>query len=195
MLKLKKTFISPEEYFELEEAAEYKSEYYHGEMFAMSGASYHHNLIAGNVFAALHTSLRDSDCIVFSSDMKIELDKAKHYAYPDISAVCGDVRFAEKRNDTIVNPALIIEILSESTQEYDKGLKFRAYQKIASLKDYVVIDQYSYSVEYFSKNNSGIWISEKFENPDDRFVIRSVDVELSLDMIYHRVKISKEGLL
>ena len=190
MLKLKQTFISPEEYFEIEEAAEYKSEYYHGEMFAMSGASYHHNVIAMNVAGTLYSALRNSDCIVFGSDMKIELDKAKHYAYPDISAVCGDVRFAERRNDTIVNPALIIEILSESTQDYDRGLKFRAYQKIASLKDYIVIDQYSHSVEYFSENNAGLWVSEKFEKPDERFVIRSVGVELSLDMIYHRVKLT-----
>jgi Uma2 family endonuclease len=191
MLKLKKTFISAEEYFEIEEAAEYKSEYYHGEIFAMSGASFAHNLIAGNVFARLHTSLGDSDCVVFNSDMKIELDKAKHYAYPDVSAVCGDVRFAEGRDDTIVNPVLIIEVLSESMQKYDRDLKFKAYQNIVSLKDYILIDQYSYSVEYFSKNKSGVWISEIFENIDDKCIIRSVDVELSLNSIYHKVKFTE----
>ncbi|HAO20723.1 MAG: hypothetical protein BWK80_54060 [Desulfobacteraceae bacterium IS3] len=190
MLKLKKTYITPEEYFEIEEAAEYKSEYYHGEMFAMSGASFAHNLVAGNVFASLHRSLRDSDCIVFNSDMKIELDKAKHYAYPDVSAVCGDVRFAEGRDDTIVNPVLIIEVLSESTQKYDRDLKFKAYQNIASLKDYILIDQYSYRVEYFSKNNFGFWDSEVFEKIDDKFIVRSVDVELSLNIIYHRVRLT-----
>ena len=97
MLKLQKISISPEEYFEIEEAAEYKSEYYHGEIFAMSGASFSHNVIAMNVAGTLYSALRNSDCIVFGSDMKIELDKARHYAYPDVSTVCGDVRFAAGR--------------------------------------------------------------------------------------------------
>jgi Uma2 family endonuclease len=98
MLKLGKTFITAEEYFAIEEAAEYKSEYYHGEMFAMSGASFHHNVIAVNALTALHNFLQNSDCFVFSSDIKIEVDEAKHYAYPDASLVCGNVEFARRRS-------------------------------------------------------------------------------------------------
>ncbi len=188
MLKLQKTFITAEEYFEIEEAAEYKSEYYHGEMFAMSGAAFHHNVIAMNISGTLYSALRNSDCMVFGSDMKIELDKAKHYAYPDVSAVCGDVRFAAGRNDTIANPVLIIEVLSESTQEYDRGLKFKAYQNLPSLKEYILIDQYSCSVEYFFKDADGVWLSEKYDKPEDTLNLRSVDAELSLRAIYHRVK-------
>jgi len=188
MLKIRKTFISAEEYFEIEEAAEYKSEYYHGEMFDMSGASHHHNIVAGNVFAGLHAFLRNSDCIPYTSDMKIQVDEAKHYAYPDVSVVCGNVEFAHRRNDTIVNPVLIIEVLSESTQDYDKGLKFKAYQNISSLKEYILIDQYSCSVEHFFKNTDGLWLSEKYEKPEDTLKLRSVDAELSLSEIYHRVK-------
>ena len=188
MLKLQKTFITAEEYFDIEEAAEYKSEYYHGEMFAMSGAAFHHNVIAMNISGTLYSALRNSDCMVFGSDMKIELDKARHYAYPDISAVCGEIEFAPGRNDTIVNPVLIIEILSESTQEYDRGLKFKAYQNIVSLKEYLLIDQYSCSVEHFFKNETGKWLSEIFDTPADTLKLRSVDAELSLSAIYHRVK-------
>jgi Uma2 family endonuclease len=191
MLNLRKTFISAEEYFAIEEAAGYKSEYYHGEMFAMSGASFHHNVIAMNVAGTLYSALRNSDCMVFGSDMKVELDKARHYAYPDISAVCGDVRFAAGRNDTIVNPVLIIEVLSESTHEYDRGLKFKAYQNIPSLKEYILIDQYSCRVEYFFKGESGRWNSEKFDKPEDTVKIYSVDAELSLKEIYHRIKFKK----
>jgi Uma2 family endonuclease len=188
MLKLRKTFISAEEYFEIEEAAEYKSEYYHGEMFAMSGALVNHNLIVGNAFAGLHNLLRNSDCFVFPSDIRVELDKARHYAYPDVSVVCGDIRCADGRKDTIVNPVLIIEVLSESTQEYDRGLKFKAYQNIPSLKEYILIDQYSCSVEHFFKDESGRWIAEKLDNPEDTLKLRSVDAEVSLRAIYHRVK-------
>ena len=188
MLKLQKTFITAEEYFDIEEAAEYKSEYYHGEMFAMSGAAFHHNVIAVNVVVALSNALRNSDCFIFSSDMKIELDEARHYAYPDVSVVCGEIEFALRRNDTIANPVLVIEVLSESTQEYDRGLKFKAYQNIVSLREYILIDQYSYRVEYFFKNTDGLWIYEKYDNPEDTLKFRSVDAELSLRAIYHRVK-------
>jgi len=188
MLKLQKTFITAEEYFDIEEAAEYKSEYYHGEMFAMSGALVNHNLIAMNASAGLHNLLKNSDCFVFPSDIRVELDKARHYAYPDVSVICGDIRCADGRKDTIVNPVLIIEILSESTQEYDRGLKFKAYQNIVSLREYILIDQYSYRVEYFFKNTDGLWIYEKYDNPEDTLKLRSVDAELSLSAIYHRVK-------
>ncbi len=188
MLKLQKTFITAEEYFAIEEAAEYKSEYYHGEMFAMSGALVNHNLIVGNAFAGLYNLLRNSDCFVFPSDIRVELDKARHYAYPDVSVVCGDIRCADGRKDTIVNPVVIIEVLSESTQEYDRGLKFKAYQNIPSLKEYILIDQYSCRVEHFFKYADGLWIFEKYDKSEDTVKLRSVDAELSLNEIYHRVK-------
>ncbi len=157
-------------------------------MFAMSGASNNHNIVAGNVFAGLHTFLRNSDCIPYTSDMKIQVDKARHYTYPDVSVVCGEIEFAPGRNDTIANPVLIIEVLSESTQEYDRGLKFKAYQNIPSLKEYILLDQYSCSVEYFFKDAAGGWLSEKYDKPEDTLKLRSVDAELSLRAIYHRVK-------
>ncbi len=188
MLQVQKTFITAEEYFEIEEAAEYKSEYYHGEMFAMSGASNNHNIVAGNTFFNLYGSLRNTDCLVYIGDMKVQLDEARHYAYPDVSVVCGNVEFAPGRNDTIVNPVVIIEVLSESTQDYDRGLKFKAYQNIPSLKEYILIDQYSCSVEYFFKDESGKWNSEKLDKPEDTLKLRSADAEISLKAIYHRVK-------
>ncbi|MCP4120493.1 MAG: Uma2 family endonuclease, partial [Bacteroidetes bacterium] len=147
-----------------------------------------HNIIAGNTFASLHTSLRNSECTVFTSDMKIQVDKDRHYTYPDISIICGDIEFAGNRDDTVINPLVIFEILSKSTKDYDRGSKFTAYKNIKSLRDYIMIDQYTCHVEYFHKNEAGKWILDEFKNPDDTFKIRSVDIELSLDTIYARVK-------
>ncbi len=184
----KKQYFSHEEYFDMEEAAEYKSEYYHGEIFAMSGASFSHNIIAGNTFASLHTSLRNSECTVFTSDMKIQVDEDRHYTYPDISIACGDIEFAKNRNDTIINPIVIFEVLSESTMNYDRGAKFAAYKNISSLKDYILIDQYTCHVEYFHKNEAGKWSLDEFKNQNDTFKIKSLDIEIVLDTIYNRVK-------
>jgi len=180
--------ITPEEYFAMEEAAEYKSEYYYSEIFAMSGASYHHNVIAVNLIHALHSALIDKPCQVFSSDMKVQVDEAVHYTYPDVSVVCGDIEFARGRDDIIKNPAVIFEILSESTKDYDRGSKFTAYRKIKSLQNYIVVDQYACHVEYFYKNETGKWTLEEFADSDDRFIIRAIDAELSLKTIYERIK-------
>jgi len=180
--------ITPEEYFAMEESAEYKSEYYYGEIFAMSGASHNHNMIAVNIIAALHGSLRNSECVVYGSDMKVQVDEAVHYTYPDVSVVCGDIEFAQGRDDIIRNPAVIFEILSESTKDYDRGSKFTAYRKIKSLKDYIIVDQYACHAEYFYKDESGRWTLEEFTNSDDRFIIRAIDAELSLNTVYERVK-------
>ncbi len=182
------TVLSAQEYLEMEEHAEYKSEYYHGELFAMSGASHRHNLISGNIFGSLYHFLRDSDCFVYGSDMKIEVDKARHYTYPDLSIVCGDVRFAANRDDTVTNPVVIVEILSESTRDYDRGSKFTAYRNISSLKDYLLVDQYSCHVEYFFKDEKGRWGLEEYRSEDDCFIIKSVNAEISMKQIYHRVK-------
>ncbi|QTA86234.1 Uma2 family endonuclease [Desulfonema magnum] len=183
-----KELISPEEYFAVEEAAQYKSEYYHGEIFAMTGASFNHNLIAMNLATRLHSALRDSSCFVFASDMKIQADEARHYVYPDVSVVCGDIEFLGNRDDIITNPVVIIEVLSESTQSYDRGDKFKAYRKIRSLRDYILVDQYACHVEYFFKNKAGRWELDEFETLEDSFNIRSVDVDLPLETIYYRVE-------
>ncbi len=180
-------FISHNDYLETEEHAEYKSEYYHGEIFAMTGASHNHNLITGNVFASLHRALRESDCFVYTGDMKVQIDRARHYVYPDVSVVCGEIEFAENRNDTITNPAVIIEVLSESTKDYDRGSKFKAYRNIRTLADYILIDQYSYHIEHFLKNNAGKWELEDFRKASDVFALRSVDATLSLEDVYYRV--------
>jgi len=182
-------YISSEEYFEMEKYAVFKSEYYHGELFAMSGASVNHNLITMNTGASLHTSLRNSNCFVFPSDIKVQVDEAMHYTYPDISIVCGDIKYAANRNDVISNPIVIIEILSKSTADYDKGSKFTAYKHIDSLQDYILIDQYSYHVEYYHKLDKMEWNFKDIKNLNNFFTIKSINVELKLSDIYYRVKL------
>jgi len=182
--------ISSDEYFEIEETAEYKSEYYHGEIFAMSGASVNHNLIAMNISAGLYDSLRNSDCFVFPGDIKVQVAESAHYVYPDVSVVCGEIEYGTNRDDIITNPVVIIEILSESTKDYDKGSKFQAYRKIRTLRDYILIDQYAYHVEYFSKNELGKWMLDEFENLNDLFTVKSINVDLPLNSIYFRVKLT-----
>ena len=191
MAKREKKPITPDEYFAMEENAEYKNEYYHGEIFAMTGASFSHNLIAGNIFASCYQSLHDSDCYIFMCDMRVQVDPAKHYAYPDMSIICEEIDFADGRDDTLSNPVVIIEILSESTRDYDRGSKFKAYRKINSLRDYILVDQYSFYVEYFYKNEHGKWVLEEYDNLNDAIKIKSINLELSLSTIYDRVKLSE----
>jgi len=192
MKKPEKKIISPDEYFVMEESAEYKSEYYHGEVFSMTGASFNHNLIGGNIFSSIHTSLRGSTCFVFMSDMRVQVDQGKHYTYPDMSIACGEIDFADGRDDTIKNPVVIFEILSESTRDYDRGSKFKAYRKINALKDYILVDQYSFFIEYFHKNEEGKWVLDEYNNLNDVIKIKSIDIELSLDTIYDRLKLHSD---
>ena len=143
-----------------------------------------------NVASMLHESFHDSNCFVLGGDMRIQADKAKHYTYPDLSVVCGDIEFIEGRDDTITNPVVIFEVLSASTKDYDRGSKFTAYRNIPSLKDYILIDEYAYHVEYFYKNERGIWSLVEFKSLDDTFKINSIDIELPLNTIYYRVKLA-----
>ena len=179
--------ISSNEYFEIEASSEIKSEYFHGSIFAMTGASFNHNLITMNVSTTLFGPLRDLGCFIFSGDIRIQVQQGNHYTYPDISMVCNRVDFEGDRNDTILNPVAIIEVLSDSTKNYDRGSKFFAYRAIPSLKDYILIDQYACHVEYFRKNDAEQWVLEELTNSDDILVIRSLGIDLPLKTIYERV--------
>jgi len=181
--------ISLEEYFETEQRAEFKSEYYHGEIFAMTGASIAHNLIVSNIITALNNALSDSPCFVFPGDIKVQVDPALHYTYPDVSVVCSDIEFAENRKDTIVNPVVIFEVLSQPARDYDRGSKFKEYRKIKSLKDYVLVDQYSIFIEHFYKNESGFWILNEFEHVNDSLNICSLNIDICLSKIYNKINL------
>src|SRR5437870_1310644 len=133
--------FSPEEYLALEREAEYKSEYVDGFIIAMSGTSRRHSLIAGNVFAAIHAAIRGRPCEVHTSDLRVKVTATGLYTYPDVVALCGEPRFEDEVLDTLLNPDVIVEVLSESTEAYDRGKKAARYRRLESLQEYVLIAQ------------------------------------------------------
>ena len=187
MLPNAKKYYTPEEYLALEEKAEYKSEYYQGEIFAMAGGSYNHTVISVNLIIALGSAFASRRCIVFNSDMKVLVEANGLYTYPDISAVCGAPGFVANRTDVITNPILIIEVLSDSTSFYDRNNKFALYRALSSLEDYVLIDQKQVLVEYYRRTGSRSWSLETYESLEEVVKLEAVEVELSLSQIYHKV--------
>ena len=191
MLKAEQKFYSPEDYFELENEAEYRSEYFRGEIFAMAGGTPNHNRLMLNFANLLNTAFKGRSCEAFASDLRVQIDKEKHYTYPDVTAICGEIVFAENRKDTVCNPVLIAEILSDSTKDYDRGSKFTAYRNIESLRDYVLIEQNRVHIEHFSKENDGTWRLREYFNSEDMLILESLGVGVPICEIYSRVSFTR----
>ena len=150
-------FVSPEEYLKRERRAEYKSEYFAGEIVAMAGAKRTHNLVSNNVTISLGTQLRNEPCEVYSNDMRVQADGEKQYSYPDVVVVCGEPQFRDGREDTLLNPTVVVEVLSPSTEAKDRGEKFLRYRQIDSLTDYLLVAQNERRVEQFTRQSDGSW--------------------------------------
>jgi Uma2 family endonuclease len=187
MLQRQLTFYTPEEYLALEEKADHKSEYYNGEIFAMAGGSYNHNVIVGNINAALNQFAESRPCVAFANDMRLLVKANSLYTYPDVMLVCGSIEFVENRNDTVTNPIVIVEVLSKSTRDYDRGFKFELYREIETLQDYVLIDQARIHVECFHKLEDGRWVLVEFNRPDVTLTIESLNFEISISRICQKV--------
>jgi Uma2 family endonuclease len=182
------TYLSPEEYLAIERKAEYRSEYFAGEMFAMAGASKkRHNLITGNVSRVLGNQLLERECNVYSVDMRVKISGTIKYTYPDIVATCGDEQFEDAESDTLLNPQLIIEVLSPSTEGYDRGKKFEAYQRIASLVEFILVSQEPYRVEHFMRESERRWAYSEYRTAEDTVQLKSIGCELTLKDIYIKV--------
>jgi Uma2 family endonuclease len=189
MATARKRRYKPEEYLELERAADYKSEYIDGEIYAMTGGSEEHNVITGNIFAALHTQLQDRPCRVYVNDMRVGVSAAEMYTYPDVVAVCGPRLFAEGQRDTLLNPTVICEVLSPSTEAYDRGYKFAYYRRLESLTDYVLIAQDRVWVEHHGLRN-GIWqLVNEASDLADNIRLPAIDCTLTLAEIYRKVEV------
>lgn len=185
MSSLPKQLYTPEEYLERERRAEYKSEYFAGEIVAMAGAKRKHNLIAGNIFASLYAQLREKPCEVYSNDMKVQADKAKQFSYPDVVVVCGEPQFRDNQDDVLQNPTVIVEVLSPSTEAYDRGEKFLRYRRLESLQEYLLVTQNERRVEHFTKQSDGSW--RMTETTEGDFELESVGCTLAFDDIYNKV--------
>lgn len=179
--------LSPEEYLRLERAAETKSEYLDGVMYAMSGASFAHNFIVGGLVWSLRSRL-PSRCRVSSSDLKVQVSNPTCYFYPDVSVVCGTPEAADDRRDIVLNPTIVFEVLSNSTAGYDRGQKFAAYRSIASLQEYVLVSQDAYLVEHFRREGDH-WIFTPIQGREGSLTLGSVAVEVPLSEIYSQVNL------
>jgi Uma2 family endonuclease len=176
-----------EEYLALERRADYKSEYFNGWMFAMAGASEEHNLIAGNVFAALHGQFRGRTCRAYVSDMRVKVSETGLYTYPDVVAVCGERRFEDVKGDTLLNPTLIVEVLSASTEAYDRGDKFGHYLRLESLQEYVMIAQDKARVEHYVRQGEH-WLFTESRDLEGVLQLVSIGCSVPLREIYDRVE-------
>ena len=153
-----KPFITPEEYLKIERKAETKSEYWNGHMYAMAGATRDHARIVTNLVAALHARLKGKGCNVYSSDLRVHIPATGLYAYPDVTIVCGEEQFLDDQFDTLVNPILIVEVLSETTQGYDRGTKFENYRSLRSLIEYLTVAQDRAFIEQGVRQEGGLWL-------------------------------------
>lgn len=180
------TLFTPEEYLVSERKATLKSEYLNGEILAMSGASNAHNLITLDIGTELNIQLRERECLVYTNDMRVRTSPMGSYFYPDVVVVCGEPQFEDNVFDTLLNPILVIEVLSPSTEVYDKGEKFRHYQELTSLREYVLVSQDRVSVEQYRLLKTQ-WVQTEFRAPEDVLPLVSIGCELSLRDIYRRV--------
>ncbi|MFZ1029342.1 MAG: Uma2 family endonuclease [Limnoraphis robusta] len=187
MTQTQTRIYTPEEYLELEEQAEFKNEYRDGEILPMAGGTTNHNEIAGNVLVFLKFALRGKDYRVFIGDVRLWIPQNRTYTYPDIMVIQGEPIYQENRRDIVTNPRLIVEVLSKSTQGYDQGDKFRSYRSIPSFQEYILIDQYRFYIEQFSKNTENKWVLTDYEGEDAVLTLESVELQMSLGEIYERV--------
>jgi len=187
MTALEKRLYSEDEYLELERESDTRHEYFQGELFAMAGGSEAHALISHNVDVRLGVQILERSCRVYGSDMRVKVEATGLHTYPDLSALCGPSEFASASRTTLLNPSLIVEVLSKSTQGYDKSEKFKQYRKIPSLRDYLMISQHGVYVEHYSKQPDGYWRLESYEALEDTFTLESIGCVLTLEVVYWKV--------
>lgn len=180
-------FLSPDDYLAMERTAEFKSEYVDGEVFAMSGGSMPHSVIAVNLTRHVSDQLEGKPCLALNSDMKVWIGEANQFAYPDLSALCGDPEFYDDQQDVITNPSFIAEVLSPSTELYDRGGKFRKYQRLPSLREYLLLSQTERLAELFLRQEDDTWNLRVLDNDQDCLQIPSLGVEIPLAKLYDKV--------
>lgn len=176
--------ISIEEYLEIENASLEKHEYYNGEIFAMSGAKVPHVIITDNILTALKQKLKGKSCQPFGNDLRIHIQANTLFTYPDISIVCGDIITLNNDDYNVLNPSVLIEVLSKGTKNYDRGDKFKLYRDIPTLKEYVLIDSETVNIEIFRLNANHHWELEEYNNTVERFEIKTINTALSFAEVY-----------
>jgi Uma2 family endonuclease len=179
--------ITREQYLAIERATEQRSEFFDGEMFAMGGASERHNLIVLNFAAEIRSQLKTRPCRVYANDMRVRVSATGLYTYPDVTVVCGEVEFEDDQHDTLLNPTLVVEVLSPSTEKYDRGKKSEHYRKIESLREYVLVSQEEPHVEQYLRQESGAWLLVETNESLAPVQLTSIGCEVTLAEIYDKV--------
>jgi Uma2 family endonuclease len=179
--------LTEAEYLDLERKAEFKSEFFEGEMFAMAGGSLRHSLIATNLGREFGNKLQGKRCVPFNSDLRLKIESTGLFTYPDLSVVCGEPQFADVQPDTITNPTVIVEVLSDSTEAYDRGKKFEHYRRIPSLQEYLLVSQNEPRVEQFIRGDAGQWLLREAAGLDASLELPSLQVTVALREIYANV--------
>ncbi|BDI14430.1 hypothetical protein ANSO36C_02320 [Nostoc cf. commune SO-36] len=187
VLQTEKRYYTPEEYLELEEKAEYKNEYRDGEIIPMTGGTTNHNNIAGNFYKKFPLTVQGQDYEIYIGDVKLSIFRYRINTYPDVMVIKGKPIYEGTGKTIITNPLLIVEVLSNSTKNYDKTDKFKYYRSIPGFQEYIMIDQYSFAVEQFAKQAEGQWIFKEYEGEDAVLVLDSIDFQIALRDIYERV--------
>ena len=172
-------------------ALESRSEYLDGEVFAMTGALEQHNTVVTNISGQLWMQMKGRPCRVYANDMKVRIRSANAGTYPDLVALCGEREFQDGRRDLLLNPAAIVEVLSDSTEAYDRGGKFAIYRQIRSLRDYLLVSQYRVAVELFTRGPDGRWVFTEYTALSDTVILTSIDCTLSVAEIYDKVDLER----
>lgn len=188
MSALAQSSHTPEQYLALERQASHKSEYVNGGIFAMAGASKAHNQIAFNLAGELHSQLKNRPCLAYVNDLRVKVSATGLYAYPDVAALCSEPDFEDAQMDTLLNPSVIIEILSPSTEAYDRGDKFAHYRRLPSLMEYVLIAQDKVRVEYYIRQDRQ-WILTEMDRLNETLRLVLIECEISLREIYAKVEL------
>ena len=176
--------LSEAGYLAIERAAVFRSEFFDGEMFAMAGGSPTHSLIAANLIRALGNRVQGRGCLTFTSDLRVKVEDSGLYTYPDVSVACGELRFADAEQDTLVNPTLLAEVLSDATEAYDRGEKFGHYRRITSLQAYLLVSQRQPRVELFLRGEADQWLLRAAEGTDASIEIPPLGIALPLNEIF-----------
>lgn len=182
-----KTYITPEEYLAFERKAENKNEYVNGEIFAMTGASRKHNLIALSIAGELRQQLKGKPCEVYPGEMRVKAPAARSYVYPDVVVVCGEPQLEDDYFDTLLNPTLVVEVLSKSTESYNRLAKSSFYRTIESLSEYLLVSQEEYRIEQYLRQVDGRWLLSDVRSLDSMIELRSIGCSLALRDIYDRI--------
>ncbi len=181
---------SPEEYLALEKTAEFRSEYHDGEIIPMTGGSINHNRIVRNLIAFLTFALRSKNFEPFTSDLRLGIPRYRRFTYPDVMVIQGSPAYYANRTDTVTNPILIVEVLSKSTQDYDRTDQFRYYRSILELQEYILINQYEIQIEQFTKTPEGLWLLRDYEADSETLRFTSVNLEINMAELYAGVDFS-----